>query len=310
MYSLSEQLIKLPESVFSELKTVHSKIPERYRCPIRVRSTSISTLIVRMLSNQKTNADFVAKIRAKIFDSQSAGFVRIDLNMLPDEIYQDISTLLCFGIGTPILPYANNEPFWYPLSVNLDARPNRTHGVGENPFHIDYIARQYPPDVIAFLGHRSDPLGGGYTELAPLKEAALSLLEEEYDILSQPFFHYWKDENTYSLGRHLNVFSVIPQNTDTGFIRFSTKMLPHLDGSDTIILREKTGCTNLIKKGLEKMKNNLDLNKKVFLVDRKHLVFFNQRRLAHSRTKLGEAQGIVPIHERRLMLQGYMRMRT
>lgn len=303
---MSEALIKLTESVIASLQIVYNNIPKRLKQPIRIRSKRAAEIISEIFPEEKAIANFISDIKTELLSPNHSGFVRIDLSHFSDEIYKDIATLFCFGVGVPILPYANKEPFWYPLTVDLKAHPNRTHGISENPFHIDYMNRRYPPEIIAFLGKRPDPLSGGYTALALLKEAALSLSEEEYDIISQPIFHYWKDESTYKLGRHLNTFSIIPENINTGFIRFSAKMLPHLDGSATVIIKEKTEYTNLIKKALLKMKQHLDHNKKVFLVDRKHLVFFNQRRLAHSRTELGKPQEKVPVNERRLMFQGYM----
>jgi hypothetical protein len=301
-----EPLITLPESVLTNLQNVYNTIPNRQKRPIRVRSSKTAVLILQALPEQKALTNFLAEIKTQLFASQNPGFARIDLNDFPEEVYQDIATLLCFGIGTPILPYDNKEPFWYPLTVDLNARPNRTHGVGENPFHIDYMNRQYPPEIIAFLGKRPDPLGGGYTELAPLKEAILSLSKQEYNFLSKPIFTYWKDEKTYKVGRHLNTFSIIPEDIDTGFIRFSTKMLPHLDGSNTVILKEQVRFTELIKQSLVNIKSRLDRNKVVFLVESKHLVFFNQRRLAHSRTELGKPQEKIPADKRRLMFQAYM----
>lgn len=216
-----------------------------------------------------------------------------------------VATLICFAAGIPFSLY-KNKPYWEPLAVKLDAKPNRMHGIGCNPFHIDLLTRSKPPEVIAFLGVRVDPLGGGYTELSDLLLAIKQLSSVDYELLSRKIFHYWPDNNVCRVGHYLTSYRIIPTNATNGFIRYTSKMIPHLDGTNKVVTDIGLKHSVKIKQALENLQLILQKNALQFLVQPDELLLFNQRRFAHSRTVLGKGQADLPFNKRRLMMQAYL----
>lgn len=250
---------------------------------------------------------FAALILRRLFAADESGYVLLRLDDFQDEEtdVQMVATLICHLAGEPFRIYGK-EPFWSPLDVRLEAAPNRTYGTGYNPYHIDLLKKTRPPEVIAFLCQRPDPLGGGYTELGLIGEAIRRLSEEDYRLLSQPVFKYWSDTAVYNVGGDLEYFSVIPQDPATDFIRFNAKIIPHLDGSDTVVRQEATALTHALKRAYENLENELkSLTLRTRLVTHEMLLF-SQKRYVHARSPLGSNQEAVPAEERRVILQGYV----
>jgi hypothetical protein len=278
---------------------------------LEIGHTNSSSLIadhVKKVLDKNTNLFHFSKIvKNELYHSSGMGYVVLNLSIFRNNGYSlnDISSMLCFICGKPFLLY-EDKPFWLPLGVDLNAAPNRTHGVGCNPLHIDLISREKPPEIIVFLGKRSDPLGGGYTELADLKEASKELNKEEIKLLNMPIFTYWKDHNVCNVGKHINYFSIIPNNVNSEFIRYTAKMIPHLDGSNKVIKSDLVHLTDKVKEALKNFEKILSSKKQKLLVEKDHLLIFNQKKFAHARTKLGQEQSSVTDNERRLIFQSYI----
>lgn len=242
-----------------------------------------------------------------LYSNEDKGYIKLDLKPFKAAKLDitSVATLLCFAAGIPFSLY-KNKPYWEPLAVKLGARPNRMHGIGCNPFHIDLLTRSKPPEIIAFLGVRIDPLGGGYTELSDLLLAIKQLSSTEYELLSKKNFKYWPDNDVCHVGHHLTSYTIIPPNDIKGFVRYTAKMIPHLDGSNNVVVNKGSKYTIEIKQALENLHSILKQNALQFLIQPDELFLFNQRRFAHSRTELGKNQIDLPFNKRRLMMQAYL----
>lgn len=202
-----------------------------------------------------------------------------------------------------IQPQKKYNDFWYPLTVDSTVNPERTHGIGLNSFHIDYMNREYPPDFIIFICVRRDPLNGGSTFLSNISDAINHLNKTEIEILSKPIFRYWKDENTVGLGENMERFSII--NDENSLCRFSVKMIKHIDGSDKIIDKKYLHRTPEILSAFKKIEYYLFKNKIEINLKSNEILIFNQKKIFHARQRLGDNQlDLKQINQRRL-LQGY-----
>lgn len=203
-----------------------------------------------------------------------------------------------------VQPQKHLDNYWFPLVVDTKTNPERTHGVGLNSFHMDYINREFPPDFITFLCVRPDPMGGGTTYLSNISDAISVLNEREKEILKLPIFKYWKDEGTINLGENLSKFSILPN--DNNFIcRFSAKMLKHFNGSSDILDEAYLFLTGEIHFAFKKLIDKLFENRIEIHLEKNQFVVFNQKRLLHARQELGENQKKIEISKRRRILQGY-----
>lgn len=250
---------------------------------------------------------FAALINRRLFAAGESGYVLLDLDDCRDAETDApmAATLVCHLAGNPFRIFGK-EPFWTPLNVKLEAAPNRTYGTGYNPYHIDLLKKTRPPEVIAFLCQRPDPLGGGYTELGLIGEAIRRLSDEDYRLLSQPIFKYWNDTGVYNVGGDLEYFSVIPPDPSNEFIRFNAKIIPHLDGSNTVVRDEATELTPALKQAYENLDQELRALTLRTRLATNEMLLFNQKRFVHARSPLGSDQGAIPADERRVILQGYV----
>lgn len=241
---------------------------------------------------------------------EGEGYFLVNLETFNDsrEHLEAIALTIVGNVMKPLL-ISGKPPFWSELSVFLDAAPQRTHGVGCNPAHVDMLAKQSPPDLIAFLCIRPDPLGGGETELCDLFRAAARLSNLERSILEQPIFRYWADMNTYGVGEDLERFSIIPE-TQRGFIRYTEKMVPHFADGKDVLVAEALERRHEIGAAFESYSNCVQAEKRSHMLQSSDLLVFDQRRFSHARAALGEGQGDIPMEQRRLLLQGYGNYRS
>lgn len=267
----------------------------------------VRAAIQAAVSDTLALARFAALIHQRLFAAGESGYVLLSLDEFKDAETDALmaATLICHLAGNPFRIFGK-EPFWTPLNVRLEAAPNRTYGTGYNPYHIDLLKKTRPPEVIAFLCQRPDPLGGGYTELSLIGEAIRRLSDEDYRLLSQPIFKYWNDTGVYNVGGDLEYFSVIPQDPATDFIRFNAKIIPHLDGSDTVVRDEAAALTPALKQAYLNLDNELKALTLRTRLAANEMLLFNQKRFVHARSPLGSNQEAIPADERRVILQGYV----
>jgi len=196
---------------------------------------------------------------------------------------------------------------WFDLEVSLSVPEERTHGVGENPLHIDYVNRSHPPEYIGFLGVRSDPHGGGATILAPLRLAA-DLLDERYqEILKLPIFTYWTDAEATNVGDSIPKFSVIPDGKGSldPWVRFTAKMLPHLRQDSPVLVRENEIPEDLVLESLLEYYRRLTEHRLVHRLSAGQFLIFSQQSHAHGRLAMGYGQEMIHPGLRRSIRQIY-----
>ncbi|MEU8617331.1 TauD/TfdA family dioxygenase [Streptomyces sp. NPDC048623] len=202
----------------------------------------------------------------------------------------------------PILAVYPGDGCWSELSVREDADPGRTHGVGENRLHLDLVDRAGLPHYIALYCERDDPLGGGASALADLWLAADMLTEEDRELLSRPVFSYFADKDVHGVGTSLETFAVIPHQLGNAPVRFTAKMLPHLQRGELITNDDHepvaTAFDRLVRAAYA-ARTTCRLRPGQMLV-------FDQYRYAHGRMPLGEGQSSIPLGERRLLKQTYV----
>ncbi|WP_186131932.1 TauD/TfdA family dioxygenase [Burkholderia gladioli] len=195
---------------------------------------------------------------------------------------------------------------WNPLEVRLNAARERTHGVGENPLHVDYLAHACPPRLIAFLCLRNDPKGGGATQLSSFKQAMREVTDREKALLLEKKFWYWSDPTGSAFGESLPMFSIISGEIGAGVVRFSSKMF-EIDGNiKQEIVSKNESSRNLLASALKSLRLSLQKHRIDILLSRGDLILFDQRIFAHGRSALGPGQCDLPIEQRRLLMQAYL----
>lgn len=203
----------------------------------------------------------------------------------------------------PILCVYPHDGVWSDLSVDLAADPQRTHGVGENPFHMDMVDRAFSPRYIALYCQRSDPREGGGSMLSDVRAALGRLPAPELDTLAKSAFSYWADQGVFGVGEHLERFPIVPPEPD-GFVRFTSKMLPHLEQGElydpTVV--NPSDVVSAFKSLTSEVKAGAFSHR----LGEGEMLVFDQFRFAHARMPLGDGQEEVPEDARRLLRQTYV----
>lgn len=151
-------------------------------------------LWVRCRSAIMTLADadkFGRRLNKILVDDGASGFAVLDCREVVERCepgdLESLLTALLSLVGRPLRVF-NQWPLWKPLGTRLCVEPMRAMGVGYNPLHIDVVNSTCPPDFAALLCVRPDPLGGGHSLVAPLREALRRLPGSTVELLSKPVY--------------------------------------------------------------------------------------------------------------------------
>lgn len=238
--------------------------------------------------------------------ARESRILKFDLSQYDDATARRLASFICQGIGDVVLPVPYNNKLWYTLSVKLSVNPIRTHGTGVNPFHVDYLTREFPPKCIAFFGIRPDPMGGGQTSLGNVRYAVRQLKNHDHALLSEPYFTYFKDASVRHAGKYLDTFAIIPED-ERACIRYTFKMQYHLQHNPSAVLTGKgMQYRDAIMQALNALQDILRQTQVTFLVGRHELYLFNQLDFVHCRQELGPGQETLAPKKRRLLLQAYI----
>jgi TfdA family taurine catabolism dioxygenase TauD len=244
------------------------------------------------------------------FYARAAGKILVQLGDTADSHRRnlDVATAVISHLGEIVDIYPG-AGLWSDLGVELTAEPHRTHGVGENPLHVDLIDRAKPPRFIALYCQRNDPMGGGASLLADMWGAAAMLGSEAKEILRSRIFRYWTDVGVHGVGKPLPAFSVLPKNIMAGVpIRFSTKMLPHVLSGD--VISDCYSDRERVLDALNHFERLLSCLATSVLLKPGQLLIFDQFRYAHGRAPLGPNQGDLDPSKTRLLKQAYAKDRS
>lgn len=186
----------------------------------------------------------------------------------------------------------------YALEVRLSADPARTHGVGANLLHIDYVAHACPPSILILLCLRHDPLGGGATRVSAFGPALACMSARNLSLLSEEVYAYFPDSTGAAFGALLPRFS-LRTGKEADFVRFTGKLISAVRSGQLDLGSEYLGAVE----ELAELLNDQSLQ---VTLQRGDLIAIDQRKWAHGRTALGPSQHEVPVDVRRLLVQCYV----
>lgn len=250
----------------------------------------------RVPMNEPEFPDEMLGIRAKVVNRLSTeGFAIVDCReILAEEISSTaagIVTVITSLLGSPLRVF-RRLPHWRPLTVRLDRPADRSEGIGRTPIHMDFVNASDPPDLVALMCIRDDPLGGGAIMLARFASVLNKLTADEKIVLSRNAFRDGEVRDLDGVGVDVNPFAVLAE--DKWGFRFTERLLDaESDPRVRALLLKVSRCLG------EKVQTRR--------LDTGHLLVLDQHQVVHGRAPLGKGQGKLKADERRLLLQSFIR---
>ncbi|MEM1052886.1 MAG: TauD/TfdA family dioxygenase [Pseudomonadota bacterium] len=282
--ALAEAVSGFPELALSNCKEVPPSALRELRT--KLSADKRLTGLIRFLGNQLS-----------LGHDELSGLAIVSSLPLQDLLLDHpvVATALTALIGTPF-KMCLRYPAWQKLETKLDCEVHRFGGTGHQPFHIDGVNVEIPPDYVCLACVRSDPMGGGLSTLSNLQKALAVLPLEDRTFFEQEIFEEGKFFDLYGVGQEKRPFAVIGSAVE-GFhlLRFTGKILPGMDRAHPHFAPFKRFSDILESQRLEMMLEPGDL------------LVFQQRKFAHGRTSLGPGQDRLDISKRRYLRQGFIR---
>jgi Taurine catabolism dioxygenase TauD, TfdA family len=239
----------------------------------------------------------VKRAQTELFDVNGNGYIIVDgLFPYPDEdINQKLKlpTAVCGILGRP-LKVMDKLGLWLDVPVKLNVQPFRFGGVGYNPLHIDVVNATNPPDMVVLLSERPDPLGGGESVVANMRNALCKLSAEEINLLEESVYRDGQLNNMSNVGEEYNPFPVLKGKNKEEKIRYTAKMLYSMNEGPH-------------RRVIEKLLQLLVEIQETVMLKPGQAIIMNQAIVAHGRLPLGQEQGKIEPQRRRLLHQLYLR---
>ncbi|MFJ8627504.1 TauD/TfdA family dioxygenase [Kitasatospora sp. NPDC093550] len=198
-------------------------------------------------------------------------------------------------VAVPFSPFPN-WPMWKDIGVKVDKDPGKSSGIGYNAFHIDLVNATLPPDYTTLLCIRPDPLGGGPSILSDAHAAVARLSEDTRVLLAEAAYHYGTFFDLHGVGEEHKPFPILDSSEPgAGFVRFTAKML------------ERSELSPAHADAATELAEELVRGQVSFMLERGDYLIVNQHRVLHGREALHSGQEIVPVADRRLLLQLFLR---
>ncbi|MFF4712227.1 TauD/TfdA family dioxygenase [Streptomyces eurythermus] len=198
-------------------------------------------------------------------------------------------------VAVPFSPFPR-WPLWKDIGVKVDKDPGKSSGVGYNAFHMDLVNATLPPDYTTLLCVRPDPLGGGSSILSDAHAAVARLSEQSRVLLAESAYHYGTFFDLFGVGEEYKPFPILDgSDAENGFVRFTAKML------------ERSGLGQAHAEAARELAGELVRGQVSFMLRSGDYLIVNQRRFLHGREALGSGQETVPVADRRLLLQMFLR---
>lgn len=191
------------------------------------------------------------------------------------------------------IPVFAGIPGWRIVGVDPSKEHDRSEGVGASPLHIDFVNAEWPPEYIALVCVRADPLGGGQSTLSPLDEALACLAAGDLALLSERLFVDGRVENLLNIGGDMNPFSIVDSSGGLQR-RYTAQLLKRAYASPT-------------EEALQRLQVELEAREVAFLIPRGAALVIDQRRFVHGKRPLGPAQHSISPGVRRCLLHGFFR---
>ncbi|WP_372406764.1 TauD/TfdA family dioxygenase [Streptomyces luteireticuli] len=214
-----------------------------------------------------------------------------------EEQFLRVTTALLTEVATPFQPF-RRWPLWKTIGTNLAANPGMSTGTGYNAFHMDLVNSTRPPDYTILLCVRPDPLGAGASILSDARAAVSRLSPSTRALLAERDYRYGSFFELSDVGEEYAPFPVLDgEPTDVGFVRFTAKMLaePDLTGTHACAAQE--------------LADELIAGQTAFTLQRGDVLIVDQHRWVHGRQPLADGQRDVPVENRRMLLQLFLRSR-
>ncbi|WP_407841386.1 TauD/TfdA family dioxygenase [Streptomyces sp. DSM 116496] len=211
-----------------------------------------------------------------------------------DDRFLRLATAFAAEVAIPFSPFPR-WPLWKDIGVKVDKDPGKSSGIGYNAFHMDLVNGSLPPDYTTLLCVRPDPLGGGPSILSDPHAAVARLSENSRALLAEPAYHYGTFFDLNGVGEECKPFPVLDGSDPGGFVRFTAKML------------KRSELSRAHAEAARELAEELVRGQVSFMLQPGDYLIVNQRRLLHGREALHSGQQAVPVADRRLLLQLFLR---
>lgn len=212
-----------------------------------------------------------------------------------DERFLRLVTGFAAEVAVPFSPFPK-WPLWKDIGVKVDKDPGKSSGIGYNAFHMDLVNGTLPPDYTTLLCVRPDPLGGGPSILSDAHAAVARLPEDSRALLAESAYHYGTFFDLFGVGEEYRPFPILNgSDQGEGFVRFTAKML------------ERSELGQAHADAARELAEELVRGQVSFMLEAGDYLIVNQRRFLHGREALQSGQETVPVADRRLLLQLFLR---
>ncbi|MGW6603108.1 TauD/TfdA family dioxygenase [Streptomyces sp. NPDC055036] len=217
---------------------------------------------------------------------------------IDDDRFLRLATAFAAEVAVPFSPFPR-WPLWKDIGVKVDKDPGKSSGIGYNAFHMDLVNGTLPPDYTTLLCVRPDPLGGGPSILSDAHAAATRLPENSRALLAESAYHYGTFFDLHGVGEEYKPFPILDStDPDKGFVRFTAKMLKRSELGEAHAAAARELAEELVRGQIS------------FMLQPGDYLIVNQRRFLHGREALHSGQDTVPVADRRLLLQLFLRARA
>ncbi|MFJ4686494.1 TauD/TfdA family dioxygenase [Streptomyces sp. NPDC088789] len=215
-----------------------------------------------------------------------------------DDRFLRLATAFAVEVAVPFSPFPR-WPLWKDIGVKVDKDPGKSSGIGYNAFHMDLVNGTLPPDYTTLLCVRPDPLGGGPSILSDAHTAVARLSENCRALLAESAYHYGTFFDLFGVGEECKPFPILDgSGPGEGFVRFTAKML------------ERSQLGQAHADAARELSAELVRGQVSFMLQPGDYLIVNQRRFLHGREALHDGQDTVPVSDRRLLLQLFLRAGT
>lgn len=239
----------------------------------------------------------------QVLTAEGGGYAVLRLGNLATTLGADgdrflrLATAVAAEVAVPFSPFPR-WPLWKDIGVKVDKDPGKSSGIGYNAFHMDLVNATRPPDYTTLLCVRTDPLGG-LSILSDAHAAVARLSENSRALLAETAYHYGTFFDLHGVGDECKPFPILDGSVPgKGFVRFTAKMLK----------RSELGQAHA--DAARELAEELVRGQVSFMLQPGDYLIVNQRRFLHGREALHPSQQSVPVANRRLLLQLFLRARA
>ncbi|MFD7334905.1 TauD/TfdA family dioxygenase [Streptomyces violascens] len=291
--------IDLPKELEDSLIQIGSTLPAW-----EVQDTFLADSTIEQYRSELESAPHFTAVRNSLLGAlhgDHGGYAVLRLGNLTtvlgadDDRFLRLVTGFAAEVAVPFSPFPR-WPLWKDIGVKVDKDPGKSSGIGYNAFHMDLVNATTPPDYTTLLCVRPDPLGGGPSILSDAHAAVARLSENSRALLAESAYHYGTFFDLFSVGEEYKPFPILDgSDPGNGFVRYTAKMLERSELSQAHADAAKELAEELVRGQVR------------FMLQPGDYLIVNQRRFLHGREALHSGQETLPVSDRRLLLQLFLR---